>query len=187
MRFLPWGRGGRASATLKNSPYKDVCVQWPDGEWRSTAWGYPPFEYGHMRLAPEMFRDEQPNEGVIPVQESTAIDDSPSPRLGNIVHYVLPSQISLSHAGEHRPAIIVKVWSAGDWNIQLQVFMDGTNDWDGGPCCWATSVRYDEAGAEGTWHWPESDLITTPTTDDENWSLGDRQCSNDPDECEACQ
>jgi hypothetical protein len=77
------------------------------------------------------------------------------PSIGRIVHYVLTSGPS---KGEHRPGIIVRVWS--DDLVQLQVFTD--NNAQNGfyndqlPCpLWATSVKYDESNAEGTWHWPE--------------------------------
>lgn len=45
---------------------------------------------------------------------------------GRIVHYVLPDG---NHEGEHRPAIIVKVWNKTTGYVNLQVFVDGTNDY----------------------------------------------------------
>lgn len=74
------------------------------------------------------------------------------------MHYVLPDGPS---QGQHRPAIVVRVWRGefphADGVVQLQVFADGSND---GPdyasgLYWATSVRYDPSGSPGTWHWPE--------------------------------
>jgi hypothetical protein len=70
---------------------------------------------------------------------------------GRIVHYVLPEG---PHEGEHRPAIIVKVWTGG--YVNLQVFYDGTND---GPVVsgqpWVTSVEHSEDPRPRTWHWIE--------------------------------
>lgn len=80
------------------------------------------------------------------------------PTVGRIVHYVLPQG---RNAGEHRPGIIVKVWS--DTTVQLQVFTDSdkagsNNDMIANPL-WATSVTVDEAGEKsGTWHWPEREV-----------------------------
>lgn len=81
--------------------------------------------------------------------------------IGRIVHFVLPSGRS---AGEHRPAIIVRVWPQSEpghgGTVQLQVFTD--SDKDGRyndelpPVMWATSVVNDEIATKpGTWHWPE--------------------------------
>jgi hypothetical protein len=87
---------------------------------------------------------------------------------GRVVHYVLPN-------GEHRPAIVVKVWRIIDFDPEggiiglpklpengccnLQVFMDSDekgqyNDkmW---PISWRTSVIFDNAKMPGTWHWIE--------------------------------
>lgn len=77
---------------------------------------------------------------------------------GRIVHYVLPHG---SSAGEHRPAIIVKVWGSGysypDGTVNLQVFTDGMNDGENyaQPPLWMTSVLHDPNGAPDTWHWIE--------------------------------
>jgi hypothetical protein len=80
---------------------------------------------------------------------------------GRIVHYVLPA--GFRYKGEHRPAIVVKVWpySAGADQyplIQLQVFLDGANDgreFRDNSLYWATSVHYSEEKEPGTWHWIE--------------------------------
>ncbi len=78
--------------------------------------------------------------------------------VGRIVHFVMPD-------GDHRPAIVVRTWG-GDC-VQLQVFLDGTNDLtpaeNGGisreiaerGLMWATSVPYSEQPQPRTWHWPE--------------------------------
>ena len=81
------------------------------------------------------------------------------PSVGRVVHFILPSG---PHRGEHRPAIIVKVWSdrpEPHTACQLQVFTDCTND---GPeyasgLYWATSVQQapEHEHRFGTWHWPE--------------------------------
>jgi len=92
---------------------------------------------------------------------------------GSLVHYVLNGS---PNAGEHRPAIVVKVWRHRDdetgelvagihGTCQLQVFTD--SDWPVEPfgktyndyrlpVMWKSSVMHDgEAKAPGTWHWPE--------------------------------
>ncbi len=90
------------------------------------------------------------------------------PSVGRIVHYVLSEGRS---AGDHRPAIIVRVWgeeqvAAGTLpesalgTVQLQVFTDSSADGrfnDELPAVmWKTSVVHDDEGkAPNTWHWPE--------------------------------
>lgn len=79
---------------------------------------------------------------------------------GRIVHFVLPDG---PHKGEHRPAIVVKVWRQGDGTpptngySNLLVFMDGTNDGPnfGGCVNWQTSVTFDQESKPRTWHWIE--------------------------------
>jgi hypothetical protein len=88
---------------------------------------------------------------------------------GRIVHYVLPDGPT---KGEHRPAIVVKVWrgelavnsetkqeeNMKDTAVQLQVFMDGDGrGWnDHAPnIIWRTSVIYSDEKRPGTWHWIE--------------------------------
>lgn len=70
--------------------------------------------------------------------------------IGRIVHYVLPSGPS---KGQHRPAIVVRVWNP-EGLVQLQVFTDGLND---GLLNteWQTSVTYSSQPTEGTWHYLE--------------------------------
>ena len=81
--------------------------------------------------------------------------------IGRVVHYVLPTG---RNAGEHRPAIVVRVWGTptADYTpaVQLQVFTDSTNDFEhnqngANGVLWATSVSHNEAATPGTWHWPE--------------------------------
>lgn len=79
---------------------------------------------------------------------------------GRIVHFVLQDG---PHAGEHRPAIVVKVWRQGDGTppangySNLVVFIDGTNDNPASAMCfhWATSVEYSAEPKPRTWHWIE--------------------------------
>jgi hypothetical protein len=76
---------------------------------------------------------------------------------GRIVHYVLPDG---RHKGEHRPTIVVKVWEpiSKPYPSQLQVFIDGTNDYPASSqgLMWKTSVPFDEKDKKlGTWHWIE--------------------------------
>lgn len=89
---------------------------------------------------------------------------------GRIVHYVLPN-------GEHRPAIVVRVWRYHDPDVvdqdgapllnprngcsNLQVFMDADaeakyND-EMLPVSWRTSVTYSGENEPGTWHWIEKE------------------------------
>jgi hypothetical protein len=71
---------------------------------------------------------------------------------GRIVHYVIPEDGR--NAGEHRAAMVVRVWQNGVCN--LHVFWDGDNDGAVVPNWWITSVHYDETGTQGrTWHWIE--------------------------------
>lgn len=87
------------------------------------------------------------------------------PTIGRTVHFVMDSGRS---RGEHRPAVIVRVWGedqvkAGTLpesalgTVQLQVFVDGTNDGfpEGVNVVWKTSVKHDEGGEPYSWHWPE--------------------------------
>lgn len=76
---------------------------------------------------------------------------------GRIVHYVLDTG---RNAGEHRPAIIVKIWNAATGYCNLLVFLDGGNDDETAPypaplMRWATSVNYSEDPQPRTWHWIE--------------------------------
>ena len=79
---------------------------------------------------------------------------------GRIVHYVLPDGHS---TGQHRPAIVVRVWRDANGQtqtnglVQLQVFTDGSNDGESyaGGLCWATSIEYSDDARPRTWHWIE--------------------------------
>jgi hypothetical protein len=76
------------------------------------------------------------------------------PSIGRIVHYVLTAEDSPHHPGDHRPAIVVRVWSEDC--VNLRVFCDGGNDRPDGQDLWITSATLDaSAAAGGTWHWPE--------------------------------
>jgi hypothetical protein len=82
---------------------------------------------------------------------------------GRMVHYMMPSN------GEHRPAVIVKVWDHGEGIVNLQVFTDCGNDFrevSGGGSTdfndavatgilWRTSIPYDKTMSLNTWHWIE--------------------------------
>jgi hypothetical protein len=91
--------------------------------------------------------------------------------IGRLVHFVLPN-------GEHRPAIVVRVWpdefpnnTEEKTGVNLQVFLDGTNDneaYAGLPLpakintlhgtMLYTSAQYamtPDGLLPGTWHWPE--------------------------------
>jgi hypothetical protein len=74
---------------------------------------------------------------------------------GRIVHFVMPD-------GQHRPAIVVRVWrdiaEPCEGYVNLQVFTDGRNDgeqFESG-ISWQTSICYDdEEKKPRTWHWIE--------------------------------
>lgn len=87
---------------------------------------------GRVRLAPKP-RKKLPTEGLIE---------------GRIVHYVLEDG---PHAGESRPAIVVKVWDMETGTVNLNVFTDGENDGDART--WVTSVLYSGEHEPRTWHW----------------------------------
>ena len=60
--------------------------------------------------------------------------------------------------GQHRPAIIVRLWDAQPTEtsvVQLQVFTDSSNDKEPN-VIWRTSVHQDATEKKpGTWHEPE--------------------------------
>lgn len=81
------------------------------------------------------------------------------PSVGRIVHYVLPSG---HRQGEHRPAIITRVWQPIEHDSapgmsNLSVFQDQSDDF--GDSVYKArcqgSVLYCADGTPGTWHWPE--------------------------------
>ena len=89
------------------------------------------------------------------------------PSIGRLVHYVLEDGPS---KGQHRPALIVRVWgdpTNPESYVNLQVFVDGTND---GPyangMAWRTSVQPDHSATPQphTWHWPEYVPAPAPPT-----------------------
>lgn len=73
---------------------------------------------------------------------------------GRIVHYVIPDG---PKGGEHRPAMIVRIWDAHTGYVNLQVFFDGTNDGHAAQQPeWVTSVSYSKDTTQPrTWHWIE--------------------------------
>jgi len=89
------------------------------------------------------------------------------PSIGRIVHYTLSQQDAdyingrrtengqphignRCAAGNEYPAVIVAVFgSAPSWPSNLQVFLDGEDQF------WGTSRHVGEPGKAGTWHWPE--------------------------------
>lgn len=75
---------------------------------------------------------------------------------GRIVHYVMDRPYSAGEAPEVRPAVVVRVWDAHTGCVNLQVFIDGTNDGyeSARGTVWKTSRLYSEGGEAGTWHWP---------------------------------
>lgn len=89
------------------------------------------------------------------------------PTVGRIVQYTLAN-------GSVRPAIVVHAWPDNDM-VQLQVFVDGSNDGDnrhGGisgvtadegsrGLAWRTSVHESKSGdpEPGCWNWPPRDAL----------------------------
>lgn len=70
-------------------------------------------------------------------------------------HYVIPAG---ERAGEHRPAIIVRVINKLDGQVNLQVFTDGPNDTEdayGKDVTWMGTVDFSEDPKPRTWHWIE--------------------------------
>lgn len=76
---------------------------------------------------------------------------------GRIVHFVLDN-------GEHRPAIVVKVWRVNDQppsngccNLQVFTVSDTEKKYNDvlPPVMWKTSVVFTEEPTPGTWHWIE--------------------------------
>lgn len=108
---------------------------------------------------------------------------------GLIVHYILNEG---PNAGQHRPAIVVRIWRTTDVKgrialpingcCQLQVFTDSPVNFNSNDCLrqmfWATSVVNDEIEKRpGTWHRIEDeedeldevdDLILAPAPKPEN-------------------
>src|SRR5205807_6093600 len=114
----------------------------------------PPVE---MSVAAESAPVEQPAESAPVVNEQIANDRVPKRR--DIVDFVLSEG---NHAGEKRPAIIVKVWGdKPDSLVNLQVLTDGVNDFiTAHPAAagtwWRTSVERDDSGTGlGTYNFGE--------------------------------
>lgn len=95
----------------------------------------------------------RPLEGAPATQER--VQPAQVPSIGRLVHYVLGEESR--NAGEHRPAVVVRVWdqSGPERRLNLQIFTDEQNDGWAAGTRWATSVKFDPAGSLGTWHWPE--------------------------------
>lgn len=72
--------------------------------------------------------------------------------VGRIVHFVIPG-------GEHRAAVVSRVWNNHTGVINCTVFTDTLNDpvsfHFGKETVLVTSVNYSDEGLEGTWHWIE--------------------------------
>lgn len=71
---------------------------------------------------------------------------------GRMTHYVLDSGPS---EGQHRPAIVVKVWNKESGMVNLAVLTDFSNDGYPSGLIWKTSVGYSEEPLLNTWHWIE--------------------------------
>ncbi|OLD64089.1 MAG: hypothetical protein AUF65_00495 [Chloroflexi bacterium 13_1_20CM_50_12] len=94
-----------------------------------------------------------------PTAQPVAITNDRVPKRRDIVDFVLSEG---NHAGEARPAIIVKVWGEKpDALVNLQVLTDGVNDFitahpAAGGNWWRTSVERDDSGEKlGTYNFGE--------------------------------
>lgn len=120
-----------------------------------------------MSVDPKVVTPEEETVKTPAVDVSTAsapVASGQIPSPSRIVHYVLPDG---QHPGEHRPAIIVKVWGDENGNpqpdsmVNLQVFTDSVNDFitahpGGSGIMWRTSVHRDEDEKKpGSYHFPE--------------------------------
>lgn len=102
-------------------------------------------------------KDAAPIEVPIKMAQNTSGAQKPS--IGRIVHFVLDGG---PNKGQHRPAMIVRIWDANPTIhslVQLQVFTDGSNDGElyRSGLYWATSVHYADPSENKiySWHWPE--------------------------------
>jgi|SRR5271157_1545852 len=93
------------------------------------------------------------------IEHAEIKQDPPKPSIGRIVHFVLDGG---PNKGQHRPAIIARIWDDNptiDSMVQLQVFTDGSNDGEvyRSGLYWATSVHYADPSENKiySWHWPE--------------------------------
>ncbi len=79
-----------------------------------------------------------------------------APMVGDVVHYILDSGPG---AGEHRPAMVVRLWPDGKVNLQVFPDSNGTEYNDRLPCpYWVTSRKQDEGATKsGTWHFIETE------------------------------
>lgn len=73
---------------------------------------------------------------------------------GRIVHFVMDDG---PHEGEHRAAIVARVWEKDSGLVNLQVFTDGANDGEeyASGVAWKGSRLHSENKEPGTWHWIE--------------------------------
>lgn len=95
--------------------------------------------------------------------ESITGEAKPRVKVGSLVHYVLSSPLDKCREdahGRHVPAVVVRVWN--ETRVNLQVLIDGLNDFDDGrTTLWVTSAMFGEINKERgthdtqTWHWPE--------------------------------
>lgn len=87
------------------------------------------------------------------------------PTVGRIVLYTLTDydldDQHQSQVGRTRPAVIVETWGNEKHDafemgsaVNLQVFVDGSNDGYPNSLLWKTSVLYSESARPGRWCWP---------------------------------
>jgi len=102
-------------------------------------------------VAPEVTQDTAP--------PAPTVTNARVPKRRDIVDFVLPSG---HHAGEKRPAVILKVWGdTPDSLVNLLIFTDSVNDFitaepAGSGIWWRTSVERDDSGEKpGTYNFGE--------------------------------
>lgn len=71
---------------------------------------------------------------------------------GRIVHFVMDHG---PYVGQHRAAMIVRVWNTATGMANLTVFPDWDNDHVPEGLSWQPSVPYSEDHEPRTWHWIE--------------------------------
>jgi hypothetical protein len=92
-----------------------------------------------------MAKQQKPNETPAP---PPALPSRRAVKVGDPVVYRSPGPPVDFAVGEHRAAIVTEVLNAAAGTVRLYVFPPlGRN--------YRTAAEHDEAGAKGTWHWPE--------------------------------
>ena len=82
-------------------------------------------------------------------QATVTVSKTASPYVGQIVHYVMASEV-------HRAAIVTDVIDAEKGAVSVTIFVDGQNDgYSNGTNAWDADVPYNAEGEPFTWHFIE--------------------------------